>query len=49
MSDSFGKINSHNEWDHLREIIVGSAEGLNATIEWHSKKKNIRRNNESSL
>ncbi len=33
------KINSHNEWDKLREIIVGSGEGLGATIEWHSKKK----------
>ena len=34
-----GKINSHNEWDKLREIIVGSGEGLGATIEWHSEKK----------
>ena len=34
-----GKINSHNEWDHLKEIIVGSADGLAATIEWHSPKK----------
>ena len=35
----FNKINSHNEWDKLREIIVGSGEGLGATIEWHSEKK----------
>ena len=32
------KINSHNEWDKLLEVIVGSAEGLAATIEWHSPK-----------
>lgn len=30
------KINSHNEWDPLKEVIVGSAEGLAATIEWHN-------------
>ena len=29
------KINSHNEWDKLREIIVGSATGTTAVIEWH--------------
>ena len=23
----FEKINSHNEWDKLKEIIVGSADG----------------------
>lgn len=28
------KINSHNEWDKLREIIVGSAEGSAATLSW---------------
>ncbi len=33
------KINSHNEWDKLKEIIVGSGEGLGATIEWHSEKQ----------
>ena len=32
------KINSHNEWDKLLEVIVGSAEGLAATIEWHNPK-----------
>ena len=26
------KINSHNEWDKLKEIIVGSAEGRAALI-----------------
>ena len=28
-----------NTYDKLREIIVGSGEGLGATIEWHSEKK----------
>jgi len=30
------KINSHNEWDKLKEVIVGSAKGIASTIEWHS-------------
>ncbi|MDC0229390.1 hypothetical protein OAK48_00295 [Deltaproteobacteria bacterium] len=29
------KINSHNEWDKLKEVVVGSAEGISATIEWY--------------
>lgn len=29
-----GKINSHNEWDKLREIIVGTAEGSMAVLTW---------------
>lgn len=28
------KINSHNEWDRLREIIVGTAEGSMAVLTW---------------
>jgi glycine amidinotransferase/scyllo-inosamine-4-phosphate amidinotransferase 1 len=28
------KINSHNEWDKLREIIVGSAKGTTAVLTW---------------
>ena len=28
------KINSHNEWDRLREIIVGSAEKTTAVLTW---------------
>lgn len=28
------KINSHNEWDTLREVIVGSAEGTHAVLTW---------------
>lgn len=30
----FGKINSHNEWDKLKEIIVGTSEGTMATLTW---------------
>ncbi len=30
----FEKINSHNEWDKLKEIIVGSADGSRASITW---------------
>jgi glycine amidinotransferase len=29
-----GKINSHNEWDKLKEIIVGRAEGTTANMTW---------------
>ena len=29
------KINSHNEWDTLREVIVGSAEGTMPTFTWN--------------
>ena len=28
------KINSHNEWDKLKEVIVGRADGISATLEW---------------
>jgi glycine amidinotransferase/scyllo-inosamine-4-phosphate amidinotransferase 1 len=31
----YKKINSHNEWDKLREIIVGSAEGTMPTLTWN--------------
>ena len=33
------KINSHNEWDKILEIIVGSADGISATLEWISQDK----------
>ena len=36
----FNKINSHNEWDKLKEIIVGTAKGTTATLTWNRKKKN---------
>ena len=29
-----GKINSHNEWDRLREVIVGTAEGSMGILTW---------------
>lgn len=28
------KINSHNEWDKLREVIVGTADGTTAVLTW---------------
>jgi len=28
------KINSHNEWDKLKEVIVGTAQGTTATLTW---------------
>lgn len=28
------RVNSHNEWDKLREIIVGTAEGTMAVLTW---------------
>ena len=34
------KINSHNEWDKLREIIVGTARNTNATLTWNSNTQN---------
>ena len=35
----FEKINSHNEWDKLKEIIVGSADGSRASITWEKPGK----------
>ena len=32
------KINSHNEWDTIKEIIVGSAKGSLATLTWGNEK-----------
>lgn len=29
-----GRINSHNEWDPLREVIVGTAEGSTPVLTW---------------
>ncbi len=37
------KINSHNEWDTLKEIIVGSAKGTLATFTGAIKKKLIKK------
>tara|TARA_Y100001978_G_scaffold203424_1_gene229201 strand:- start:5146 stop:5355 length:210 start_codon:yes stop_codon:yes gene_type:complete len=33
----FSKINSHNEWDKLKEIIVGTSIGTMATLTWKNK------------
>jgi N-dimethylarginine dimethylaminohydrolase len=35
----FKKINSHNEWDKIKEIIVGTAKGTRATLTWNKKDK----------
>ncbi len=32
---SQGKLNSHNEWDKLREVIVGTAQGSMAPLTWN--------------
>jgi len=32
--ETFSKINSHNEWDKLKEIIVGTSIGTQATLTW---------------
>ncbi len=34
-----GKINSHNEWDTLKEVIVGTSKGSTATLSWFKKEK----------
>jgi len=28
------RLNSHNEWDRLREVVLGTAEGSAATLSW---------------
>jgi len=33
-----GKINSHNEWDKLKEVIVGTSKGSLATLTWRKEK-----------
>tara|TARA_B100000579_G_C22842328_1_gene862305 strand:+ start:108 stop:1292 length:1185 start_codon:yes stop_codon:yes gene_type:complete len=40
----FSKINSHNEWDTIKEIIVGSAKGTTATLTWNKKDKSTEKN-----
>ncbi len=35
----FSKINSHNEWDKLKEIIVGTSKGTMPTLTWRSQEK----------
>lgn len=36
--EKFTKINSHNEWDKLKEVIVGDAKGTRATLSWDNEK-----------
>ena len=35
----FSKINSHNEWDKLKEIIVGTSKGTMPTLIWRGREK----------
>ena len=35
----FEKINSHNEWDKIKEIIVGTGKNTTATLTWKRDKK----------
>ncbi len=37
-SKNFGKVNSHNEWDKLREVVVGTSTGTMATLTLRGKK-----------
>ena len=37
--ESFSKINSHNEWDKLKEIIVGTSRGTMPALTWRGKEK----------
>jgi N-dimethylarginine dimethylaminohydrolase len=38
MKKQLSKINSHNEWDKLKEIIVGTGKGSIATLTWKKNK-----------
>ena len=33
------KLNSHNEWDRLKEVIVGTAQNTSAVLTWKKKQK----------
>ena len=39
MGEYSSKLNSHNEWDPLREIIVGSNKGSVANLSWLNKRE----------
>ena len=34
------KLNSHNEWDKLKEIIVGTAKKSSVVLTWEKRNKN---------
>jgi N-dimethylarginine dimethylaminohydrolase len=38
------KLNSHNEWDKLKEVIVGSAQNSCAVMTWRNSKKSLTDN-----
>ena len=39
LGKKFSKVNSHNEWDKLKEIIVGTSKGTMPTLTWRGKEK----------
>ena len=43
------KINSHNEWDKLREVILGSADKQSAVLTWDRKDAIPLKNLEKAL
>ena len=44
----FEKINSHNEWDKIKEIIVGTGKNTTATLTWKRDKKVDEKNLEQA-
>ena len=44
----FEKINSHNEWDNIKEIIVGTGKNTTATLTWKRDKKVDEKNLEQA-
>lgn len=45
----YGRINSHNEWDKLKEIIVGTSKGTRATITWRHESEPSEKDLEKAL
>ena len=35
---------SHNEWDKLKEVIVGTSKGSTTTLSWFKKDKYTKNN-----
>ena len=42
------KINSHNEWDTLKEVVLGSADKQSAVLTWKSGSKTHEKNFEKA-
>ncbi len=45
----FNKINSHNEWDKIKQIIVGTGKNTTATLTWKRDKKLDEKNLEKAI